>query len=74
MTPPVDPNAIALRIKALVDLCGTVPHTAKTCGLAQPTLEAVIAGKTLPSAMTIACLCKGLDVSADWLLFGEVPA
>lgn len=73
MTPPIDPAAINLRIRALVDLHGSIPAVAKLSGIAQSTLEPVLAGKVLPSLMTLVCLCKGLSVSADWLLFGAVP-
>jgi transcriptional regulator with XRE-family HTH domain len=42
-----------------------------SCGLKQPTLEHILSGKSLPNAASLACLCRGLDVSADWILFGE---
>ena len=74
MTPPIDPAAIALRVRSLVELHGTVKHVAEHCGVPLPTMETVLRGMNLPGAMTIACLCKGLGVSADWLLFGEVRA
>lgn len=74
MTPPIDPAAIPLRIRALIDLNGSIKHVAQICGINVPTLDAVLTGKNLPSLMTVICLCKGLGVSADWVLFGEVPA
>lgn len=71
MTPPIDPQAVYLRIRALVELHGTVPNVAQACGLKQPTLETYLRGHSLPGALALACLCRGLGVSADFLLFGE---
>ena len=69
--PPFDPAAVCLRIRSLVEFNGTVVEVANTCGIKVPTLETVIYGKGLPGAMTLACLSRGLQVSVDWLLFGE---
>lgn len=70
--PPIDPAAVCLRIRTLVEFNGTVAEVAETCGIKLPTLETVIYGKGLPGAMTLACLSRGLQVSTDWLLFGAV--
>lgn len=69
--PPIDPAVIHLRIKTLVEFNGTIPWVAGVCGIQKNTLESVLSGKNLPSAMTLACLSRGLSVSVDWLLFGE---
>jgi transcriptional regulator with XRE-family HTH domain len=70
-TPPIDPQAVHLRIRSLVEMNGTVAAVAQACKMKQPTLETYMRGHSLPGALAIACLCKGLGVSADWILFGE---
>jgi transcriptional regulator with XRE-family HTH domain len=72
MTPPFDPQAVVLRIRTVVEMHGSIPQVVASCGLKQPTLEHILSGKSLPNAASLACLCRGLDVSADWILFGEV--
>lgn len=71
MTPPIDPAAVALRIRSLCDLHGGLTGLARKCSIAVPTLEGVLSGKSLPSVMTLASVCKGSGCSADWILFGE---
>lgn len=72
MTPKFDPAAVILRIKVAVERVGTVPEAARACDLKQPTLEGILRGSSLPNSTTLVALCTGLEVSADWLLFGEV--
>lgn len=72
MTPKFDPAAVILRIKVAAERVGSVPEAAKACDLKQPTLEGILRGNSLPNSTTLVALCHGLDVSADWLLFGEV--
>ena len=72
MTPKFDPAAVILRIKTAVERVGTVPEAADACDLRRPTLEGILRGSSLPNSTTLAALCHGLDVSADWLLFGEL--
>lgn len=72
MTPKFDPAAVILRIKVAAERVGTIPEAAKACDLRQPTLDGILSGKNLPNTATMAALCSGLDVSADWLLFGKV--
>jgi DNA-binding phage protein len=74
MTPPVDPAAIVLRLKSAVDLHGGVTAVAKSAGINASTLDSYVRGSSLPGALAITCLCHALDVSADWLLFGQVRA
>lgn len=68
---PVDPHAISLRIKALIDMHGSIPKVARLCGIPQPTLESYVRHGNMPGAITLGLLCTGLDVSADWVLFGR---
>ena len=72
MTPRFDPQAVILRIRSAVERQGTVPDVAAACGLKEPTLASILRGQSLPNSTTLVCLCTGLEVSADWLLFGEV--
>lgn len=71
MTNPVDPAAVALRIRSVVELRGTLGEAARLSGIPKPTLEGYVQGKNLPGSFALACLCRGLNVSADWILFGE---
>lgn len=72
--PPIDPAAVCLRIKTLIAFKEiTVAEAAAQCGLKVPTLEGILRGSNMPNSMTLACLSRGLEVSADWLLFGEAP-
>lgn len=70
--PPIDPAAVHLRIREIVDLNGGPAEVAKACGLKLPTLEVWTSGRGLPNSLGLAHLCAGLRVSADWLLFGRV--
>lgn len=72
MTPPVDPAAIALRLKSLIDLHGGPTEVARKCGLNASTVDSYFRGSSLPGALATACLCDALETSADWLLFGGV--
>jgi len=72
MTPKFDPAAVTLRIKVAVERVGTVPDAAAACDVKQATLEGLMRASSLPNCTTLAALCHGLDVSADWLLFGEL--
>lgn len=72
MTPPFDPHAVILRLRTAVEIEGTVTEVAAKCGLKLPTLESLMRGNSLPNSTTLACLCHGLDISADWVLFGKV--
>lgn len=72
MTPPFDPHAVILRLRTVVEMQGSVPEVAKKCGLKQPTLDGLMRGDGLPNSTTLAHLCHGMDISADWLLFGKV--
>ncbi|MGV8987620.1 MAG: helix-turn-helix domain-containing protein [Cypionkella sp.] len=74
MTPPVDPAAIVLRLKSAVEMNGGPTAVAKAAGINTSTLDSYVRGTSLPGALAITCLCRALDVSADWLLFGEVRA
>ena len=69
--PPIDPDAVLLRIRSIVDLHGSIPQAAELCGLKTPTLETYMRKQSLPGSLALACICKGLGVSADWVLFGE---
>jgi hypothetical protein len=72
MTPPVDPAAIVLRLRSIIDLAGGVTVVSRQSGLNGNTLDGYYRGASLPGALAIGCLCRALEISADWLLFGEV--
>lgn len=72
MTPPVDPAQIVLRLKSAVELHGGVTVVARRAGINASTLDSYVRGTSLPGALAITCLCRALEFSADWLLFGEV--
>jgi DNA-binding phage protein len=72
MTPPVDPHAIALRLKSLIDLHGGPTDVARKAGLNTSTVDSYYRATSLPGALAIACLCDALEISADWLLFGGI--
>lgn len=74
MTPPIDPQAVTLRIRELVAMRGGVTEAARLSGVFKPTLEPILAGKNMPGAMTLAQLSVGLKVSIDWILFGKSSA
>lgn len=72
--PAIDPAAVYIRIREIVAMHGTIRAAAELCGLREDTLATYANGKSLPGSLALACICKGLGVSADWLLFGEVDA
>lgn len=74
MTPPIDPQAVFLRIRELVALRGGPKAVSDACGVAVPTLEVYLRGTSLPGTLALAALSNGLQVSADWLLFGKSSA
>lgn len=43
---------------------------AAMCGMPLPTFEAYLYTETLPGTRALFNLAQGLNVSADWLLFG----
>lgn len=44
---------------------------AEMCAMPLPTFESYLYTDTLPGARALFNLAQGLNVSADWLLFGE---
>ncbi len=44
---------------------------AKDCGISLPSLEYYLYQGGIPNGVALAQICKGLGISADWLLFGE---
>ena len=64
----------SLRLQCAAADLGTLAQVAAACGLPKPTLESYLYQGAAPRAGQIALLCKGLGVSADWLLFGEGQA
>jgi len=71
MTPPLDPQAVILRIREIVALRGGPKAVAEAASLPLPTLETYLTGKSLPGSLALASLSVGLNVSSDWLLFGK---
>jgi transcriptional regulator with XRE-family HTH domain len=73
-TPVIDPGAVTLRIRTIVENEGTTSVVAKKCGIKPDTLFSIINGKAMPNATTLAHLSQGLEVDAHWILFGKVFA
>lgn len=69
---PIDAQAVFLRIRSLVEMHGGQAAVAQIAGLPLPTMETYMRGKNLPGTMALAQLSRALQVSADFLLFGEV--
>lgn len=68
---PIDPQAVYLRIRSLVDMHGGPAAVAREAGMPLSTLETYVGGKNLPGAMALAQLSRAFAVSTDFLLFGE---
>jgi predicted permease len=68
----VDPAAVTVRIKSMVELHGSIPSAARLCGIPQPTLETYLRQGSMPGAVALGQICAGFGVSADWVLFGRV--
>lgn len=50
----------------------TVPKAALASNLSQASFEIYLYGRSVPGAIALAGLAKGLRCTADWLLNGEV--
>lgn len=69
---PCNPEGVALRLRELITLHGGPNVVAPLVGIPAKSLSHYMLGENLPGVLSLACICGGLDVSADWLLFGEV--
>ena len=67
----IDPCAVTARLQQLSDLNGGPAAVARKCAIHVPTLECWLSGRTLPGCRSLATLSKGLNVSIDWIVFGE---
>ena len=66
------PEEIGKRIRIQVERYGfTVPKAAVACNLSQASFETYLYGKSMPGAVALSGLARGLRCSADWLLTGE---
>lgn len=66
---------MGMRIRSRVEVCGfTVPKAAAACDMSQSSFEEYLYGKSLPGALALVALSKGLRCPSDYLLFGETPA
>lgn len=64
-------DALHERLRAAIELSGlSLTDAAKVCGMHKASFEGYVAGENLPGAKAIAAICTGLNISADWLLFG----
>lgn len=66
-----DPEGVVLRLREMIELHGGTAAAATATGVPVKRLNHYTQGEALPGLLTIACICRGLGVSADWLLFGE---
>ena len=69
---PCNPEGVALRLREMIIAKGGPAAVAAESGLPVKSVNHYAQGENLPGALSIACLCRALNVSADWLLFGEV--
>lgn len=69
--PPCDPQAIFLRIRSAVELHGGPTVIAALANMPKPTLDTYMAGKNLPGTLALAQLSHAMNISVDWILFGE---
>lgn len=69
---PCNPEGVALRLRELIALHGGPGTVSALVKIPTKSLNHYMQGENLPGALSLACLCRGLGVSADWLLFGEV--
>lgn len=66
-----DEAAFARRLQSAITLRGlTMPRAAQACGMPLPSLESYVYRQNLPGTRALFQIAQGLDVSADWLLFG----
>lgn len=69
----VTPTHVAARIRHQMEQHKmTVPKAAFASNLSQATFETYLYGRSLPGAVALAGLAKGLRCTADYLLNGEV--
>ncbi len=71
MKPAFDPTGFADRLRRAIERRGTIAAAARACDMPKPTLEGYLYRVNLPTARALAQLALGLQVSVDWLLFGE---
>lgn len=57
--------------KAIYDSGKSQNEVGKACGLAKNSIYQYTEGSSLPNAFVLAVLCAVLNVSADYLLFGD---
>ena len=67
----IDPVDFSLRLAVLVADFGGPGKAAVACGMPETTLGAYLYQQNLPGTRALAKLARGLDVSLDYLVFGE---
>ncbi len=66
-----DQTAFSVRLAQAIEEKGdTVARAALRCAMPQATLETYLYRKALPGTKALFQIAQGLNVSADWLLFG----
>lgn len=69
----VTPLGVGQRIRVQMQRHNmTVPRAAQDSNLPQATFETYLYGRSLPGAVALVGLAKGLRCSTDWLLNGKV--
>ena len=62
-------DALASRLITAMGMRGYDQKTAaRACGVTEAAMSRIVNGKRKPRADTVRRLCRGLGVSADWLL------
>lgn len=68
----IDKNTFGGRLyKKIEEIYGTQKEFAKVAGICRPALLLYIKNERHPNTLVLAEICKALNVSADYLLFGE---
>lgn len=69
---PLHELDISVRLRALMREHGlTVSKLSEIAGVSKSAMEKYLAGPSSPRATAVASICKQLETSADWLLFGK---
>ena len=69
---PCNPEGVTLRLREIITLHGGPAVVSPLVAIPAKSLSHYMLGQNLPGALSLACICRGLNISADWLLFGEV--
>lgn len=72
MTKSDDRAAIHSRLRQAIETAGGIQCVADGVGTTYQAIHWWWSGRTVPGALTLARFCRAFQVSADWILFGEL--